>query len=164
MISTRFCPVCGAANKQGHTYCFACGQLLATGMEDGEVQDEALLHDRYQLGAILGFGGFSAVYRARDLQTGRDVVIKQITLRGLSVEETIEATDTFNREVSMLSTLRHPQVPRIYDHFSDREHWYLSWDIWRGPPWRPTWKRAWPRATPSRSRRRSRWRCSSVGC
>jgi serine/threonine protein kinase len=132
MISTRFCPVCGAANKQEHTHCFACGQLLATGMEDREVQDAALLHDRYQLGAILGFGGFSAVYRARDLQTGRDVAIKQITLRGLSVEETIEATDTFNREVSLLSALRHPQVPRIYDHFSDREHWYLVLEYLEG--------------------------------
>jgi serine/threonine protein kinase len=101
-------------------------------MEDREVQDEARLHDRYQLGALLGFGGFSVVYRARDLQTGRDVVIKQITLRGLSVEETIEATDTFNREVSMLSALRHPQVPRIYDHFSDREHWYLVLEYLEG--------------------------------
>lgn len=84
-----------------------------------------LLHDRYQLGATLGSGGFSAVYRGHDLQTGRAVAIKQVRLGGLSAEETIEATDTFNREVSLLSVLRHPQVPRIYDHFSDREHWYL---------------------------------------
>jgi serine/threonine protein kinase len=132
MISMQFCWECGAANEQGHIRCFACGQLLATDAEDKHVQDEALLHERYQLGAILGSGGFSAVYRARDLLTGCDVAIKQVTLRGLSAEETIEATDIFNREVNLLSTLRHPQVPKISDHFSDREHWYLVLEYLQG--------------------------------
>ncbi len=129
MISTRFCPVCGAANEQALPHCFACGQPLATG---GEVRDEALLHDRYRLGATLGSGGFSAVYRACDLETGRDVAIKQVRLRDLGAEETIEATDTFNRELSLLSALRHPQVPQVYDHFSDRDHWYLVMDYLEG--------------------------------
>jgi eukaryotic-like serine/threonine-protein kinase len=132
MISAQFCPVCGAANEDAHTHCFACGQFLATGMESREAQHEALLHERYQLGAALGSGGFSAVYRARDLQTGREVAIKQVTLHGLSAEETIEATDTFNRELSLLSALRHPQVPRIYDHFNDRDHWYLVLEYLEG--------------------------------
>ncbi len=132
MISTQFCPVCGAANEQAHTHCFACGQLLPTGIEGREAQDETLLHERYQLDATLGSGGFSAVYHARDLRAGRDVAIKQVTLRGLSAEEMIEATDTFNREVSLLSTLRHPQLPRIYDHFSDRDHWYLVLEYLEG--------------------------------
>jgi WD40 repeat protein len=132
MISTQFCPVCGAANEHAHTHCFACGQLLSTGMEGREVPHETLLHERYRLGPTLGSGGFSAVYRARDLQTGREVAIKQVTLRGLSAEETIEATDTFNRELSLLSALRHPQVPRVYDHFNDREHWYLVLEYLEG--------------------------------
>jgi serine/threonine protein kinase/Tol biopolymer transport system component len=125
MISTQFCPACGAANELAHTRCFACGQLLATSSDGRAVRDAALLHERYQLGATLGSGGFSAVYRARDVQSGRDVAIKQVMLGGLSADETIQATDTFNRELSLLSALHHPQVPRIYDHFSDREHWYL---------------------------------------
>ena len=54
MISTQFCPVCGAANELAHTHCSACGQLLATGRDGREIQDEALLHERYQLGATLG--------------------------------------------------------------------------------------------------------------
>jgi serine/threonine protein kinase len=132
MISTQFCPVCGAANELAHTHCFACGQLLATSRDGRAVRDEALLHERYQLGASLGSGGFSAVYRARDVQSGREVAIKQVMLGGLSADETIQATDTFNRELSLLSALRHPQVPRIYDHFSDREHWYLVMDYLEG--------------------------------
>ena len=132
MISTQFCSVCGAANEPGQTHCFACGQLLGAGTDGSEAQDEVLLHDRYQLGTTLGSGGFSAVYRAHDLQSGREVAIKQIRLAGLNVQETIEATDTFNRELSLLTVLRHPQVPRLYDQFRDREHWYLVLEYLEG--------------------------------
>lgn len=132
MISTQFCPACGAANEVGQTYCFACGYLLTTGMEGSQARDEALLHNRYQLGALLGSGGYSAVYRARDLETGRQVAIKQVTLRELGAAEMIEATDTFNRERSLLSALRHPQIPRLYDHFSGRDHWYLVMEYLEG--------------------------------
>ncbi len=132
MTSTQFCPVCGAATEPGYTYCIACGQLLATSGDGQEAQDEPLLHDRYQLGRLLGSGGFSAVYRAHDLLAGRDVAIKQLSLHGLSTEEIIEFTDTFNREVDLLSGLHHPQVPRIHNHFSDREHWYLVMDYLEG--------------------------------
>ncbi len=51
----------------------------------------------------------------------------------MNAEETIEATNTFNREVSLLSALHHPQVPRLYDHFDDREHWYLVLEYLEGP-------------------------------
>lgn len=105
---------------------------MTTSGDDGKGPGETLLHDRYRLGAIVGTGGFSTVYRAHDMLDRRDVAIKQVTLRGLSAEEKIEATDTFNREVSLLSTLRHPQVPRIYDHFSDPEHWYLVLEYLEG--------------------------------
>src|SRR6266851_2070515 len=132
MISTQFCSACGAANESGQTHCFACGQLLGAGTDGREAQDDVLLHDRYQLGTTLGSGGFSAVYRAHDLQSGREVAIKQIRLAGLNVQETIEATDTFNRELSLLTVLRHPQVPRLYDQFRDREHWYLVLEYLEG--------------------------------
>src|SRR5216683_2481540 len=132
MISMQFCSACGAANEPGQTHCFACGQLLDAGTDGRAAQDEVLLHDRYQLGTTLGSGGFSAVYRAHDLQSGREVAIKQIRLAGLNVQETIEATDTFNRELSLLTVLRHPQVPRLYDQFRDREHWYLVLEYLEG--------------------------------
>jgi len=129
MISMRFCPGCGAGNRPAHTHCFACGQILASDSEHGNM----LLHNRYQPDILLGSGGFSRVYHARDVQAdGREVAIKQIHLQGLSAEEAIEATDTFNREVALLSSLRHPQIPQLYDHFRDQEHWYLVLEYLEG--------------------------------
>lgn len=126
MNSTPFCPVCGAANDLAYLRCFSCGQLLSPESEARLSQHRALLHDQYQLGACLGSGGFSAVYYARDLLAGgREVAIKRITLQGLNPKVVIEATETFNREVRMISALNHAQVPRLYDHFSDQDHWYL---------------------------------------
>ena len=133
MTTTCFCPVCGAANELESTHCFACGQFLVRGINDTEVPQEVLLCGRYQLGTLLGSGGFSMVYHARDMQAGgREVAIKQIRLQGLSAEETIEATDTFNREVSLLSILHHPQIPQLYEHFYDRDHWYLVLEYLEG--------------------------------
>ncbi len=126
MPATPFCPVCGAANEPARTHCFVCQQLLSPESEARLSQNVVLLHDRYQLGACLGLGGFSAVYYARDLLTsGREVAIKQIQLQEMNPKEVIEATETFNREVRMLSALNHAQVPCLYDYFSDQDHWYL---------------------------------------
>ncbi len=131
-ISALFCPQCGAANESDESdesnqqMCFACGKPLATIKDGGKAHDATLLHDRYLLGEIIGSGGFSRVYRASDQHTGgRDVALKQIFLKNLSAEEAIEATETFHREVRMLGALTHPQVPCIYDHFGDQNHWYL---------------------------------------
>ncbi|HEY3993611.1 MAG TPA: protein kinase [Ktedonobacteraceae bacterium] len=133
MITTRFCPVCGAANELARTHCFACEQLLVASIDDRDAKHATLLRERYQLGALLGSGGFSVVYHARDMQAdGRDVAIKQINLQGLKPEEMIETTDTFNREVSLLSILHHPQIPWLYDHFDDRDHWYLVLEYLEG--------------------------------
>src|SRR5690349_7918416 len=122
--TTWFCPICGAANEFANTRCFACGQIQEGSPEKGTSQAEALLLGRYRLGTVLGAGGFSTVYRALDILDGeREVAIKQINLSGLSAEEKIEATNTFNREVTLLSALNHPQVPHIYANLSDAEHW-----------------------------------------
>jgi serine/threonine protein kinase len=77
----------------------------------------------------IGEGGYSAVYRADDLQEKRIVALKAISLRDLTSQEQIEATDTFNREVHFLSNLQQRNLPRVYEHFSEQECWYLVMDF-----------------------------------
>ncbi len=135
-----YCSVCGAANQPQATQCFACSQSLEVSVENtvlpspaGPLVAPALLAERYRILDIVGKGGFGAVYKAVDMQRrGSLVAIKEINLRGLRPQEMIEATDTFNREVSLLSGLTHPNLPHIYDHFTDREHWYLAMDFIEG--------------------------------
>jgi len=94
---------------------------------------EILLHNRYRLLDQLGSGGFGAVHRAEDThEQDKVVAIKQINLAGLTPQQVIEATDGFNREVSLLSTLSHPHLPHIYEHFTDPDHWYLVMDFLEG--------------------------------
>src|SRR5579864_6167796 len=138
--SPIYCNNCGAANQAQTTLCFACGQLLAAAIEDtsrpsqvGSPASLALLAGRYRIIDMVGKGGFGAVYKAEDVKRHNALVaIKQINLRGLHPRDVIEATDTFNREVGLLSGLEHPNLPRIYEHFTDREHWYLAMDFIAG--------------------------------
>ncbi|MBA2679023.1 MAG: protein kinase [Ktedonobacteraceae bacterium] len=80
----------------------------------------------------VGEGGFSVVYRAEDITTKDIVAIKAIRLQGLTTLEKIEATDSFNREVQMLSKLEHKNLPRLHNHFSDSEYWYMVMDFIAG--------------------------------
>jgi len=44
----------------------------------------------------------------------------------------IEATTAFQREVSLLSQLAHPNLPRFYEYFQTPGHWYLVMDFIAG--------------------------------
>ena len=86
-------------------------------------RSNVLLAGHYHVIGMVGKGGFGAVYQAQDVQRNYALVaIKEINLGGLSSQEVIEATDTFNREVRLLSGLEHPNLPHIYDYFTDAEH------------------------------------------
>ncbi len=126
----RYCSQCGAANAVESQTCFACQSPLVPSQESAQ---DTLLNGRYRLLTQVGAGGFGGVYRAIDTaEAPRIVAVKEISLRGLSAQEVIEATDGFHREMRLLSDLRHPHLPRIRDSFTDPEHWYLVMDFIEG--------------------------------
>ncbi len=144
MLASFFCNECGAALPTQATYCAVCGHLFDASSLSPLVQATKapflssqtatvgtllrgfLLAQRYRILSLIGQGGFAQVYKAKDTaQRNRLVAIKRISLRGLSAREMIEATDTYNREITYLSQLRHESLPRIYEHFTDADHWYI---------------------------------------
>ncbi|MBA2392117.1 MAG: protein kinase, partial [Ktedonobacteraceae bacterium] len=149
MIASSFCNECGAALPAHAAVCVVCGypvdaSLPAAGLVKapflpsqnatiGTLPRNFLLAQRYRIIGLIGQGGFAHVYKAKDTaHRNRLVAIKQISLRGLSAREMIEATDTYNREIMYLSQLRHKSLPRIYAHFTDADHWYIVMEYIRG--------------------------------
>src|SRR6266516_3084228 len=126
LSSQLYCNSCGAANQDQAERCFICKAPVHA------LSGEQLLKERYRILVPVGQGGFGNVYKVEDTQRGnRLLAIKEINLSTLTAQEAIEAT-AFNREVALLSDLTFPDLPRIYDHFTDREHWYLVTDFIEG--------------------------------
>src|SRR2546426_4297604 len=99
----------------------------------GEILLHTLFRNRYFIVRKVGAGGFGSVYKARDIQSGdRLVALKEVSLLGLHPQAMIEATSAFQREVSVLSRLDHPHLPRLYEHFQTPGHWYLVMDFIAG--------------------------------
>lgn len=70
-----------------------------------------ILHQRYRIEEILGRGGMGAVYRAVDINLGVPVAVKE------NLFITAEFARQFRREATILASLRHPNMPRVTDHF-----------------------------------------------
>ena len=98
--------------------------------DPAELLPHTLFRNRYYIIGQVGAGGFGSVYKARDTQSGdRLVAIKEVKLLGLHPQAMIEATHAFEREVSLLSQLNHPNLPHLYEHFRSPGHWYLVMDF-----------------------------------
>jgi serine/threonine protein kinase len=75
-----------------------------------------LIAHRYLILTSIGEGGFGTVYKARDQQQhGKIVAVKEINMVALSAQEKIEVTDTFNREITLLSELSHKNLPNLFN-------------------------------------------------
>jgi serine/threonine-protein kinase len=118
----QMCPSCSHNNpgKDFGKLCAECGALLRGLLGAGErIRD-------YEAQKVLGCGGFSAVYKARDLLHNRDVALKE--LFALNVND----SQRFEHEAAILSRLSHPQLPAFYDHFEENGKRYLVMEFIHG--------------------------------
>jgi len=93
------------------------------------------LENRYRIEELLGQGGMGAVYRAYDTRLQQAVAIKENTMAvpGISLEVVEASRRQFEREALMLARLRHPNLPRVIDHFVTPEgNQYLVMDFIEG--------------------------------
>jgi eukaryotic-like serine/threonine-protein kinase len=86
-----------------------------------------LLYNRYRVLEILGRGGMGAVYRATDESLGMEVAVKE------NLFTTDDYARQFRMEAVILAGLRHPNLPRVTDHFViDDMGQYLVMDYIQG--------------------------------
>lgn len=93
------------------------------------------LVSRYLIQDVVGVGGMSSVYRARDMHFPN--VVKLVAVKEMInqasdplVRQTI--VQNFEREANILVTLSHPSIPKIYDYFTFQERSYLVLEFVHG--------------------------------
>lgn len=97
-------------------------------LSGGSLVSGQVLQDRYEIQGVLGIGGFSAVYQARDLRFPN--VEKLCALKEMAnhaPDPAMRETNmiNFEREANILATLSHPSIPQVYDYFSENDRAYL---------------------------------------
>jgi Tol biopolymer transport system component len=98
-----------------------------------------VLRNRYRIENVLGQGGMGAVYKAVDVNLGVTVAVKE------NLFTTEEFARQFRREATILASLRHPNLPRVTDHFViEGEGQYLVMDFVQGDDLRQKLERGGP--------------------
>lgn len=93
------------------------------------------LQERYEVEQVIGYGGMSTVYRGRDLRFNkvvRTVAIKEMFDVSTDPAVRIDKFKLFEREASILATLSHPAIPKIYDFFAQFDRNYLIMEYIEG--------------------------------
>lgn len=90
----------------------------------------SIIRDRYEVEALLGKGGFGAVYLVRDLRVkGNQFALKEV------IDPSKKDRMHFLFEGDILKRLDHPALPRVYRAFEDesQQRVYLLMDYIEGP-------------------------------
>lgn len=90
------------------------------------LEQGSILNERYRIDGQLGKGGMGAVYLAFDQTLGIKVAVKE------NLNLNPESERQFKREASLLAGLRHPNLPRVTDHFILEGRQYLVMDFIEG--------------------------------
>ncbi|GMI89301.1 SNF1-RELATED PROTEIN KINASE 3.14, SOS3-interacting protein 3, CBL-INTERACTING PROTEIN KINASE 6 [Hibiscus trionum] len=88
-----------------------------------------LLHGKYELGRMLGYGTFAKVYHARNVQTGRSVAMKVV-----GKEKVIRAgmMEQIKREISVMKMVKHPNIVELLEVMASKTKIYFAMELVRG--------------------------------
>lgn len=110
-------------NPDDNKFCIKCGQILTP-----------LLRNRFRVIRLLGEGGFSRTYEARDAdKIDEPCVIKQFVPQFEGTAALEKATELFKQEAKRLYDLgEHPQIPRLIAYFEQDKRLYLVQELIQG--------------------------------
>ena len=103
------------------------GRILASPQEDTEEIHAQL--GRYEVGGILGRGGYGVVYRAKDLVLQREVALK---LLPKDMHDNAEAVTRFFRESTAIARLNDPNIVKFYELGAFQSRYYFTMELVEG--------------------------------
>jgi outer membrane protein assembly factor BamB/tRNA A-37 threonylcarbamoyl transferase component Bud32 len=115
-------------------------QLKTRGKREGrrgryQLSPGDVLQERYEIIGILGAGGFSTVYKARDRRFAnvtRLCAVKEMVMNTQDPQMREMAIRSFEREANILAALEHDAIPDVFDYFTDGDRSYLVLEFIRG--------------------------------
>jgi serine/threonine protein kinase len=108
-------------------------EYLTTNPLTGLLLPEIIIQQRYRILDVLGTGTVSTVYKAEGIQLGNRVVtLKEIGKNNQNTQEALASIEASKREMLLLASLIHPNLPRIYDYFVENHRWYFVMDFLAG--------------------------------
>jgi len=99
-------------------------------LEDLHKRLQRALGTEFTVGALLGQGGFAAVFRARDNVLNRDVAVKVLDVE---MAPSAVVAERFMREAQTVARLEHPHIVPIYKVGRHEEIFYLIMRCIDGP-------------------------------
>jgi len=91
------------------------------------------LDNRYRITQLIKAGGMGAVYQAQDAFLDNKLcAVKQMLERFDSPSERRQSINQFLSEIQVLAALRHPNIPKIYDHFMEKGAFYFVMEFISG--------------------------------
>lgn len=95
------------------------------------------LQERYQVEGVLRYSNAGGIYRARDLQRGRTVVVREARPFTGFINKTVDAVALLHKEARVLRLMHGTGwTPRFVDEFQVWEHHYLVQEQVKGAPLR----------------------------
>lgn len=85
---------------------------------------------RYVVCEMLGKGGFSFVYRVKDMQTGMEYAMKNYFSSNPADQGKL--LEGLERELNVLKNTSHPNLPKIYDLIKENDSFFLIMEIVKG--------------------------------
>jgi serine/threonine protein kinase len=86
-------------------------------LEQPTLTNGTILRGRYTIVGVLGKGGFSVVYKVKDIQNEGKIFALKVVTHPHKQERKL-----FTSESEILKQLDHPALPKVYDVFDDDEH------------------------------------------